>query len=183
MISVCSTCYLVGCMWSKAAARKTLYQFPDARCHLSHRGDVWMVPRWIFWPSGSDPSGLTIFSGILPDHQLKTYSEELQNKHQTKAWKHKQSEIWSFRPQYSRFESPSRCLRHNKEWTEWKNWKTRNHQMNHLSRHSLVSYARFHLQDWLATTINNLHNSVLCSLGLAHLTRAKYPPMAELRRA
>ena len=125
-LQLCKSCWC-SMIRSKAAARKTLYQFPDARCHLRHQqcldgAKVVFLAQWF----GSSRAW-------IPDHQLKTYSEQLQNKHQTNALKHKQSEIWSFRPQYSRFESPSRCLRYNKEWTEWKNWKTRNHQMNHLS--------------------------------------------------
>lgn len=70
---LCKSCWC-SMIWSKAAARKTLYQFPDARCHLRHQQCLDGLVVWgpVVW----------IFSGILPDHQLKTYSEQLQNKHQ-----------------------------------------------------------------------------------------------------
>ena len=82
MISVCSACYLIGCMiWSKAAARKTLYQFPDARCHLRHRGEVWMVPRW--WGSAQwFGSSRAFFQTTNSKHIQNSYKTNIKQMHQ-----------------------------------------------------------------------------------------------------
>lgn len=79
MISVCSACYLIGCMiWSKAAARKTLYQFPDARCHLRHRGEVWMVPRW--WGSAQWFGSSRAFFQTPTQNIFRTVTKQTSNK-------------------------------------------------------------------------------------------------------